>query len=80
MAWNHSNILSIPFQSKSHPVATELISAQINRRFGKRCRKLIFKMADVAASLDFQSTLSYFVSTRRSDAPHQVSIQLDHSL
>ena len=45
------------FQSRSHPVATEQISAQSNQRFGKRCRKLIFKMVHVAvvAILDFIS-------------------------
>ena len=43
------------FGSRIHPVATEQISAQSNQRFGKRCRKLIFKMAAVAAILDFLS-------------------------
>ena len=39
------------FQSRSHPVATEQVSAQSNQRFGKRCWKFIFKMA---ASLFYQ--------------------------
>ena len=43
------------FQSRSHPVATEQVSAQGDQTFGKRCRKLIFKMAAVVAILDFLS-------------------------
>ena len=43
------------FQSRSHPVAREQNLAQGEQRFGKRCRKLIFKMAAVAAILDFLS-------------------------
>ena len=43
------------FQSKSCLVATKQVLAQINQRFGKRCRKLIFKMAVSAAILDFPS-------------------------
>ena len=31
--------------SKSCPVATEQVSAQTDQRFGRRCQKLIFKMA-----------------------------------
>ena len=34
-------------------VATELVSAQSDQKFGKRCRKLILKMAAVVAILDF---------------------------
>ena len=41
------------FQSRNHPVATEQVLAQGNQRFGKRCQKLIFKMAAVVAILDF---------------------------
>ena len=44
------------FQSRNHPVATEHVLAQGDQRFGKRCRKLIYKMAAVAAILDFLST------------------------
>ena len=44
------------FGSTSHPVATEQVSAQSNQRFLKRCRKLIIKMAAVAAILDFLLT------------------------
>ena len=43
------------FRSRSYPVATEQVSAQSNQRFGKRCRKLIFKMVAVVAILDFLS-------------------------
>ena len=43
------------FQSRSHPVATQQVSAQSNQRFGKRCQKLIFKITAVVASLDFLS-------------------------
>ena len=43
------------FRFRSHPVATERISAQSDQRFGKRCRKLIFKMAAVVAILDLLS-------------------------
>ena len=43
------------FQSISHPVAEEQVSAQSDLRFGKRCQKLIFKMAAVGAILDFLS-------------------------
>ena len=43
------------FQSRSHPVAKEQVSAQRDLRFEKRCRKLIFKMAAVVAILDFLS-------------------------
>ena len=60
------------FQTKSHPVATEQVSAQSNQRFGKRCRKLIFKMAAVAVILDFFiGSFRYFVSTK-SPYAHQV--------
>ena len=43
------------FRSRSHPVATEQVSAQSDQRFGKRCRKWIFKMVAVAAIVDFLS-------------------------
>ena len=43
------------FRSRSHPVATEQVSTQSDQRFRKRCRKLIFKMAAVAAILGFLS-------------------------
>ena len=52
-----------PFRSRSHFVATEQVLAQSDQRFGKRCRKLIFKMAAVAVILDFLSThLAIWVS------------------
>ena len=75
MEWN----LRIPLNkslARFDPVATEQVSAQSNQKFGKRCRKLIFKIAAVAANLDFP--IGYFVSTRRPNAHHQVSIQLDY--
>ena len=40
------------FQSRSHPVANEQVSAQSHLMFEKRYRKLIFKMAAVVAILD----------------------------
>ena len=43
------------FRSRSHPVATEQVSAQSDLMFEKRCRKLILKMAGVVAILDFLS-------------------------
>ena len=66
----------------SCPVITEQVLDEIHQRFGKKCRKLIFKMAAMAAIIDFHRLInfSYFVSTRRPDAPFQVSTQLDHSL
>ena len=67
------------FQSRSHPVATEQVSAQSDLRFEKRCRKLIFKMAAVVAILDFSiGSFSYFVSHKRSNAHHQVLIPQDY--
>ena len=67
------------FRSRSHPVATEQVSAQSDLRFEKRCRKLTFKMAAVVAILDFSiGSFSYFVSHKCTNAHHQVSIQLDY--
>ena len=43
------------FQSRSHPLAKEQVSAQSALRFEKRCQKLIFKMVAVVAILDFLS-------------------------
>ena len=57
MEWNHCGHLRIPINkilAPFDPVATEQVSAQSDQKFGKRCRKLIFKMA-VAAFLDFLS-------------------------
>ena len=64
-SWNFSS-----FQSRSHPVATEQVLAQSDQRFGKRCRKLIFKMAAVATILDFLSArlatqLAFYVNLHR---------------
>ena len=58
MEWNHCGHLRIPINkilAHFDPVATEQVSAQSNQKFGKRCRKLIFKMAAVVAILDFLS-------------------------
>ena len=67
------------FQSRSHPVVTEQVSAQSDLRFEKKCRKLIFKMAAMVAILDFSiSSFSYFVSQKCANAHHQVLIQLDY--
>ena len=41
------------FQSRSHPVAKEQVSAQSDLMFENRCQKLIFKMAAVVAILNF---------------------------
>ena len=61
------------FQSRSHPVATEQVSAQSDQRFGKRCRKLIFKMAAVEAILDFLSAhLFVCVEVLRPSQPNGV--------
>ena len=42
------------FQSRSHPVATEQVSAQRDQRFGKRCQKLNFNIVAVVAIWDFR--------------------------
>ena len=58
MEWNHCRHLGIPINKildHFDSVATEQVSAQSDQKFGKRCRKLIFKMAAVAAILDFLS-------------------------
>ena len=56
MEWNHCGHLRVPINkilARFDPVATEQVSVQSDQKFGKRCRKLIFKMAAVAAVLDF---------------------------
>ena len=58
MEWNRCGHLRIPINkilARFDPVATEQVSAQSDQKFGKRCRKLIFKMAAVVAILDFLS-------------------------
>ena len=58
MEWNHCGHLRISINkilARFDPVATERDSVQSDQKFGKRCRKLIFKMAAVAAILDFLS-------------------------
>ena len=63
------------FRSRGHPVATEQVLAQSDLRFEKRYRKLIFKLAAVVAILDFSiGSFIYFVSHKRANAHHQVSI------
>ena len=39
--------------SSFDPVATEQVLAHHDQKFGKRCKKLIFKMVAVVAILDF---------------------------
>ena len=56
-SWNSDKQNFSSFQSRRHPFATEQISAQSHQRFGKRCQKLIFKMAAVAGILDILSAL-----------------------
>ena len=58
MEWNYCGHLRIPINkilACFDPVATEQVSDQSDQKFGKRCQKLIFKMAAVAANLDFLS-------------------------
>ena len=55
------------FRSRSLPVATEQVSAQSNQSFFKRCRKIYLHLG-----------FPQFVCTRRPNAHHQVSIQLDY--
>ena len=58
MEQNHWGHLGFPIKTILacfNPAATEQVSAQGDQRFGNRCRKLIFKMAAVAAILDFLS-------------------------
>ena len=68
------------FQSRCHPVAKEEVLAQSDLRFGKRCQKLIFKMAAVVATLDFLSThlAILYLIIKHPNAHHQVLIQLDY--
>ena len=58
MEWNHCGHLRIPINkslARFDPTATEQVLDQSDQKVGKRCRKLIFKMAAVAAILDFLS-------------------------
>ena len=58
MEWNHCSHLGILINkilARFDRVAIEQISAQSDQKFGKRCRKLIFKMSAVVAILDFLS-------------------------
>ena len=81
MEWNQCGCLGIPINkslARFNPVVTEQVSAQSNQMFEKICRKLIFKMA--TGHLGFSiGSFSYLVSTRRPNAHHQVSIQLDYT-
>ena len=83
MEQNHCGHLGFPINTTlacfdpDHPVDTQPVSAQSNQRFGKRCRKLIFKMAAVVAILSI-SSFSYFVSTKCPNAHHLVSVKLDY--
>ena len=51
-SWNSDQQKFSSFRSRSHPGAKEQVS-ESDQMFGKRCRKLVFKMAAVAAILDF---------------------------
>ena len=56
MEWNYYGHLRIPINKTLacfDPVATEQVSAQSDQKFEKRCRKLIFTMAAVAAIFYF---------------------------
>ena len=56
MEWYHCGHLRNPINkilACFNPVATEQVWAQSKQKFEKRCRKLIFKMAAVAAILVF---------------------------
>ena len=51
MEWNHCGHLRIQINkilACFHPAAIKQVSAQSDQKFGKRCRKFIFKMAAVA--------------------------------
>ena len=70
MEWNHCDHLGFLINTiltRFDPevillLYTEQVSAQRDQRFGKRRRKLIFKMAAAAAILDFLSAhLAIFV-------------------
>ena len=68
----------ISFRSRSRPVAAKQVLAQIDKSFGKRCRKLIFKMAAVAAILYFRSAqfqLFLVCSAPRCSSPSFNSIE-----
>ena len=58
VVWNHCGHLRIWIKkilACFDPVATEQVSAQSDQKFGKRSRKLIFKMVAVVSILDFLS-------------------------
>ena len=81
MAWNHSNILSMPFQSRSHRIVTEQVSAQLDQSLGRDVENWFTRWRLWWPSWIFDRlSFSYFVSIRRRNAPHEVSVQLDHSL
>ena len=75
-SWNSDNKILARF----YPVTTEQVLAQSNQKLGKRCRKLIFKMAAVAAILDFLLAHLAILCLLGAlyNAHHQVSIQLDY--
>ena len=54
-SWTSDRLDFSANRSKICPVTTEQVSAQIDQRFGKRRRKLIFKMVTLAAILNFRS-------------------------
>ena len=44
------------FRSTGHPVPSVYVSTQIAQRFARSKKKMLFKMASMAAILDFQLT------------------------
>ena len=60
------------------PVATEQVSDQSDRKFGKRCRKLIFKIDALVAILDFLSAHLAILCLLGILMRIIVSIQLDY--
>ena len=66
------------FRPRSHPVATEQVSAQSDQRFGKML-KTDFQDGSCGGHLGFSiRSFNYFVSTKLPNAHHHVSIQLDY--
>ena len=64
MEWNHCSHLGIPINkilACFDPVATEQVTAQSDQRFGKRCRKLIFKTAAHLAILGLLGALMLII-------------------
>ena len=83
MEWNQCVHLGFPIDTILARFDPEVIlflqiSAQSDQRFGKRCRKLIFKMAAVAAILDFLLAHLAILCLLEALILIIVSIQLDY--